>query len=298
MKSTIAIDLGGTKIEYILSHDKLKTIEVRERVACEQFKGYEHLVDQITGIINNLLAKCPNGAVVGIGVPGANNPMTGLIRNSNIQTILNRPLKQDIETVVGQSISMDNDGLCFTLSEAIFGAGKDYNNVLGVILGTGVGGGLVIDKKPYSGRSGIACEVGHMTINFEGITCWCGRKGCFEAYTSGTATQQYYTSLTGESKKLAEIFTSAEQNVEPDLSIIQRLYAMLGQGIANLIMNLDPDVIVIGGGISNQPSLLTELKKHTSNYLFNKTLETPIVLNQRGDSSGVFGAALLAQTNL
>lgn len=290
----IGIDLGGTKTELILTEENPLEVVARTRVPTGQENGYDFIVGQIAGLVKEFLKQCPSPPSIGIGIPGTLNHKTGLVRNANTQCLIGKPFGKDLAAAIGLPIFVENDANCFALSEALFGAGKGYGRVMGIIMGTGLGGGLVENGHLWTGSMGIAGEFGHSTINYNGPACWCGNKGCLEVYISGTAAETFYQDLTGTRKKLAEIYEDylAQRSIAAQKTI-DHLIFHFGLGMANLITCYDPDLLVIGGGVSNLPILYDLGVKAVRSHIFNDELTTPIVQNRLGDSSGVYGAALL-----
>ncbi len=295
MIKRIGIDMGGTKTEIMLTEDNPQKIIERKRVPTQADKGYEFILQQTAALIKDYIKLCDESPLIGIGIPGSINPKTGLVRNANTVCLIGHQLKKDLEALVQLPIRIENDANCFTLSEALLGAGKGYNSVMGLIMGTGMGGGIVVSGKIWGGLHGIAGEFGHTSINYDGPECWCGRKGCLELYISGTGVERNYLQLTGKKRKLKDIYQDFENNTDTAANqVINNLMFNFGRGIANLIVTYDPDIIVIGGGVSNIPLLYTEGINEISKQVFNDEMETPVVKNKLGDSSGIYGAALLA----
>ena len=286
----IGIDLGGTKIEGILVDEKFDLI-VRKRVETHQENGYDSIVKSITSLVNELKSKTNVDTSVGVCTPGISDTNSGLIKNSNTQCLIGMPLKTDIEKKLGYKIFMENDANCFALAESSLGAGKGYNIVFGVILGTGVGGGIVINGSLHKGRTNIAGEWGHHTLHPNGRQCYCGKQGCVETYISGPALENNWSVLTGKKESLQTITEnhSDEKKEEWKRNFLENF----GIGIANVIDILDPDAIILGGGVSNIPFLYDEGKKIVFEKVFSDSVDTPILKNQLGDSAGVFGACLL-----
>ncbi len=287
----IGIDLGGTKIEGILLDDKLNVIE-RTRIPTQQEKGYKSIIDSIVSLIDELKTKSNYTVTIGISAPGAISKKTGLIKNSNTKCLIGMPLKEDLQHALNQKIVMDNDANCFTIAEATLGAAKEHNVVFGVIMGTGVGGGIVINGNIHKGRTNIAGEWGHHTLRIDGNKCYCGKFGCVETYISGPALEKRWNKLTGKTESLSTII----QNIDDTTIGLQWKKEFLENfaiGLANVIDILDPDVIVLGGGISNIPFLYDEGRDYVYDKVFSDLVETPIIKNQLGDSAGVFGACLL-----
>jgi fructokinase len=228
---------------------------------------------------------------LGICTPGAISKKTGLIKNSNTQCLIGRSLKEDLENKLGKKISMENDANCFTMAESTLGIAVDYGLVFGVILGTGVGGGIVIDKKLHSGRTNIAGEWGHHTLHRNDNSCYCGKTGCVETYISGPSLENQWTKLTGKSQSLPEILSNIDNEIGKKWK--DEFLENFGYGLANVIDILDPDVIVLGGGLSNIDFLYTEGKESVYDKVFSDLVDTPILQNKLGDSAGVFGACML-----
>ncbi len=287
----IGIDLGGTKIEGILLDEKLNVLE-RTRIPTQQEKGYKSIIDSIASLVDSLKTKSNDSVSIGVSAPGAISKKTCLIKNSNTQCLIGMPLKEDLEQALHQKIAMDNDANCFTIAEATLGAARDHNVVFGVIMGTGVGGGIVINGNVHKGRTNIAGEWGHHTLRIDGNKCYCGKLGCVETYISGPALEKRWTKLTGKTESLSSI----TQNITDSPIGLQWKKEFLENfaiGLSNVIDILDPDVIVLGGGISNIPFLYDEGRDYVYDKVFSDLVETPILKNQLGDSAGVFGASLL-----
>jgi fructokinase len=284
----IGIDLGGTKTEGILLNENLEPIE-RKRIPTPQ-NDYNAVLNSIVDLVNDLKTKT-NESTIGICTPGAISKKTGLIKNSNTQCLIGMPLKEDLEKAMEQKVLMENDANCFAMAEAKMGAAKDYNMVFGVIMGTGVGGGIVINKKIHQGRTNIAGEWGHHTLHQNGNKCYCGKTGCVETYISGPALEKKWNELTGKQESLPQII----QNFDNDIATQWKNEFLnnFGTALANVIDILDPDAIVLGGGVSNISFLYDEGKKAVYDKVFSDLVDTPILKNQLGDSAGVFGASLL-----
>lgn len=289
------IDLGGTKIEGVVLEAGETEPRCRIRIATEAEKGYQHIVGQMHRLLEQM--KVQTGlqpAAVGIGTPGVLDPQTQTLKNSNTLCLNGQPLKADLEKALGIPAELANDANCFALAEARLGAGKGAETVFGIILGTGVGGGVVVRERVLYGCQGIAGEWGHNVLDGEGPPCYCGKRGCVEKFLAGPALQEYYTSLSGKNWTLAEIVRSCEGGSDVHArATVQRLVAYFGKAIAYLINILDPHVIVLGGGVSNVDLLYSEGVRAAMPYVFNNRLETKVVKNQLGDSAGVFGAAML-----
>ena len=292
----IGIDLGGTKIEGILLDESGKILE-RKRVPTKRENGYQYIVNEIASVVKDLQKLSKIGTSVGICTPGAISPQTGRIKNSNTVCLIGQPLKEDIEKQIGQPIKMENDANCFVMAESVMGAARGYNVVFGVILGTGVGGGIVINYKVHRGRMAIAGEWGHHTLYPNGNQCYCGNKGCVETYISGPSLEKRWTELTDETKSLRDIISEARQLMKDQEKLYlkwkRELICNFGIALANVIDILDPDAIVLGGGVSNIPFLYNDGIKSVYKNVFSNNVDTPILKNELGDSAGVFGAAYL-----
>lgn len=285
----IGIDLGGTKIEGICLDETLKVTE-RKRIPTNQQNGYKHIVNSITSLINDI-TKDISDCSVGVCTPGAISKKTGFVKNSNTQCLIGMPLKEDLENSLGKKILIDNDANCFAMAEAKMGAGMGFGVVFGVIMGTGVGGGIVIDGKVHKGRTYIAGEWGHHTLHQNGNPCYCGRSGCVETYISGPALEKHWMQLTGRTESLPTIVQNLDS--ENGQKWKKEFLDDFGVSLANVIDILDPDAIILGGGVSNIDFLYTEGKNSVYRNVFSDLVDTPILQNKLGDSAGVFGAAML-----
>lgn len=283
----VGIDLGGTKIEGICI-DQNNSVIQRKRIPTNQQKGYSHIVDSIVSLVRDITKEIGDYSI-GICTPGAISKKTGLIKNSNTQCLIGKPLREDLEKSLGRKIKMENDANCFAMAEAILGSGVGYSMVFGVIMGTGVGGGIVIDGEIHHGRTNIAGEWGHHMLHQNGNQCYCGRSGCVETYISGPALEKRWTDITGRKEPLSEIIDNSELNLQWKQEFLDNF----GISLANVIDILDPDVIVLGGGLSNIDFLYSEGQKSVYRNVFSDIVDTPIIRNKLGDSAGVFGAALL-----
>lgn len=294
------IDLGGTKIEgVILKSAEEPEVLVRLRVPTEQQHGYGHILNQVKKLID-LMSKEAGGRPekIGIGTPGALDPKAGTLKNSNTTCLNGKPFKADLERLIKIPIIMANDANCLALAETKMGVvkshGIDAEVVFGVIMGTGVGGGLIVNGKIINGRHGIAGEWGHNYLDDSGGQCYCGKIGCVETVISGPFTQKYYTSLTGEKLNLKDIVDLHRSGTDPNATkSIQRLTHFFGKAISVVIDVIDPDVVVIGGGVGNIDELYTDGVKSARDFVFNDSLETIFLKPELGDSAGVFGAAML-----
>ena len=292
------IDLGGTKIEIALC-DPAKPAEalIRRRCETEAHRGYDHILSRIAALVAEAeeLANLKRPAQIGIATPGTVDPVSGELKNSNTTCLNGRPLRQDLAAALGCEITMANDANCFTLAEALWGAGRGGKVVVGLILGTGVGGGICIEGKVLNGLHGIAGEWGHNPIPGEDRLCYCGRRGCVETVIAGPSLERSYRESGGEHLKLPAICARAEAGEDLANQTLARLRDKFGQAIAAVINILDPDAIVVGGGVGNIPLLYEEpVREAIRRHLFNPELKTKILRPLLGDSAGVFGAALLS----
>ncbi|HEY5297360.1 MAG TPA: ROK family protein [Verrucomicrobiae bacterium] len=289
----IGIDLGGTKIEGIVLAATGREL-VRKRIETQSASGYLHILNRIKSLHDELAANCSGSShTFGIGTPGTISPRTGLLKNSNTVCMNGQPLKADLEKILGRKIEIQNDANCFAMAEALHGAGAGKKLVFGVIMGTGCGGGIVHHGEVITGAQGIAGEWGHMSINPEGPLCFCGRRGCVETYISGGGLQARYTEQFGIKKSFKEIENDFYRGDPNAVEFVKIFFRNLGRALANLINILDPDAIVLGGGVSNFAALYSEGIAEVAKFVLNDRLETPIVKNRLGDSAGVLGAALI-----
>ncbi len=290
------VDLGGTKIECAVLENPTSTYTLaRKRIPTEPQKGYAHILDQIKRLIDKVANEVGSRpTTIGIGTPGTLEPSTQTLKNSNTVCLNGKPFKRDLEEILGLPIEIANDANCFALAETRLGAAKGASVVFGVIMGTGVGGGIVVNGKVLNGKQGIAGEWGHNTLEKNGEQCYCGKRGCVETVLSGVWLERFYQKQSGQTRKLKDIVERHLRNEdEHATATMHRLTENFGKAIAVVINILDPDVIVLGGGVGNIDLLYTDGVKTIKRYVFNHTLETKIVKPLLGDSAGVFGAAML-----
>jgi len=290
MGNKLGIDLGGTKIEAVVINDAFQVVE-RKRVATNREEGYNAILERIIRLASELMKIGKVDGPVGICTPGAIDFQTGTLKNSNTVCLIDKPLKSDLESALSLPILMENDANCFALAEAILGAAKDFRLVFGVVLGTGCGGGVVINKNIHRGPNHISGEWGHHVLFPNGKDCYCGNKGCTESYISGTALEKEWKTLTGEFKRVTDIIDEKAYLAHPEWK--ENFINYFGAALANVIDILDPDAVVLGGGLSKLEMLYTEGKNSIAKATFSKTLVTPVLKNKLGDSAGVFGAAML-----
>ncbi len=296
----LGVDLGGTKIEAALvdvREDALNVI-TRQRVPTESAEGYDAILHRTSDLVTTIAATATvdlRTLAVGVGMPGNVERRSGVVKNSNTVCLNGRPFRADLERELGRKIAFENDANCFALAEARFGAARAHAKgvVFGVILGTGVGGGLVVRGEAWSGPQGIAGEWGHHAIRpTSSDSCYCGKRGCLELYASGPAVERDYARRSGRTLDLADIARARGSDRDADAAI-EGLVDAFGRGLANVIAILDPSAIVLGGGVSNLDLLYDEGVARIARYVFNDELTTPVLRNALGDSAGVLGAALL-----
>lgn len=308
MQTYWGIDLGGTKIEgVVLSAPSPNAVIIRKRIDTEAQKGYDHILNQMVGLIDMLKAETGlQPERIGFSTPGTFDPARQAMKNCNTTVLNGKPMKQDLARLLNLPVEVANDANCLALAEAtmgvIPGAVPLYQTVFGVIMGTGVGGGIVVrakgrDKRPFvlNGLQGIGGEWGHNILEENGYPCYCGKRGCVEKVISGPALQQYYQQVSGEARTMQEIIDRYQQGNDLVASqTINRLLEYFGRAISVIINILDPDAIVLGGGLGNIDLLYTEGVERARKYVFNsRELNTPFLKPKLGDSAGVFGAAML-----
>ncbi len=297
----LGIDLGGTKIEGIVLDARGRTL-ARRRVATPR-EDYPATVAAVAGLVAALEHEAAARGSVGVGIPGAVSPQTGRIKNANSTWLIGAAFNRDLAAALDRPVRLANDANCFALSEAVDGAAAGAGVVFGVILGTGVGGGVVIDGKVLAGRNAIAGEWGHNPLPWPrdeerpGPTCYCGKQGCIETFLSGPGLARDYAAGEGSPASPPaspeEIETRAEAGEAAALAALDRYQDRLARGLAQVIDLLDPDVIVLGGGLSNLPRLYQSLPARLPAYVFSDRVDTELRPPRHGDSSGVRGAAWL-----
>jgi predicted NBD/HSP70 family sugar kinase len=298
---SFGIDLGGTKIEgAVVDPARPDCAVARLRVPTESARGYAHVISQVAKLVAMLEADSgvKRPACVGIGTPGVIDPATGILKNSNTTCLNGRRVGEDLAAALGVEARLANDANCFAHAEAMFGAGRNRRVVVGLILGTGCGGGVVVDGKVLDGLHGIAGEWGHNPICGERTPCYCGRRGCVETVISGPALERFYREHSGRSLGLAKVAVRAAAGDRPAQATLRRLRAKFGEAIAAVINILDPDAVVIGGGVGNLELLYgEETRRAVLRHVFNTQLRTEFLRPTLGDSAGVFGAAMLTASS-
>lgn len=294
------LDLGGTKIEgIVLNSDDNNAILARTRVATEAAQGYQHIINQVLKLIKILEEETGlKASRIGMGTPGTTDPITGLMKNSNTTCLNGMPFQKDLENQSGLQFVMANDANCFAVAEAKMGhAAEKYADaevVFGVIMGTGVGGGLVVRGQIINGRQGIGGEWGHTFLDQSGGVCHCGRVGCVETIIAGPSIERWYALKSGHARPLKDIVERYRDNTDPIAKdAMKRLFHFFGKGMAQVINIVDPDVIILGGGLSNIVEIYEHGVEEVRKHVFNHQLDTVFLPPKLGDSAGVFGAALL-----
>jgi fructokinase len=293
----IGIDLGGTKTEAIALASATVVAARRRRPTPHD---YAATLDAIAGLVAELESETGRTATVGVGIPGVVTRATGLVKNANSTWLIGRPLQADLEARLARPIRVANDANCFTLSEAIDGAGQGSETVFGVILGTGVGGGIAIRQRIHDGPNQVAGEWGHNPLPWmtdeersSAPPCYCGKSGCIETFLSGPGFELDYARLGGARRSSPDIVRAAAAGDPQAIQARRRYEDRLARGLAAVINLLDPDAIVLGGGMSNLPDLPAAVSALLPRYVFSDTVLTKVLPNAHGDSSGVRGAAWL-----
>ncbi len=294
----IGIDLGGSKIEGVALEDDGRE-SARSRIETPA-GDYRKTVDAVAALVRRIERETARRGTVGIGIPGAISPRNGLVKNANSTCLIGRPLGRDLEAALGRPVRLANDANCFAVSEATDGAARDAPVVFGVILGTGVGGGVVIGGTPLEGLNAIGGEWGHNPLPWPrgqgetpGPSCYCGKKGCIETFLSGPGLAGDYRENGGRDLEAAEVAARAEKGESQALEALERYEDRLARSLATVINIIDPDIIVLGGGLSNMERLYENVPKLWPDWIFSDHAETRLLRNLHGDSSGVRGAAWL-----
>ncbi|HSH41577.1 MAG TPA: ROK family protein [Arenicellales bacterium] len=288
----IGIDLGGTKTEGLLLAPDGQALE-RRRVATPAAGGYRAIIAALRDLALDLEARAGAPCRVGVCTPGAISARTGRLKNSNTTCLNGRDIKRDLESALERPVMIENDANCFALSEAVDGAGRHHSVVFGVIMGTGVGGGLVVDRRLHSGRQHIAGEWGHNILEADGPLCYCGKRGCVEVFLSGPGLLADWPDPRSRPAGVPELLERERRGDPVAIAVMDRFYRRFGSALSTVVNILDPDVIVLGGGLSNLDGLYTRGVDALADCVFNDELATPVLKNRHGDSSGVRGAAWL-----
>jgi fructokinase len=293
----IGIDLGGTKIEGLALDDDGREVD-RRRVAAPR-GGYDHTIRAIVDLVTTIETAIKTKGTVGVGIPGAISPATGLIKNANSTWLIGHPLGEDLSRALDRPVRLANDANCFALSEAADGAAAGASVVFGVIIGTGTGGGLVVNGQIVDGANAIAGEWGHNPMpspeddERPGPPCYCGRSGCIETFLSGPALARDYIALGGDDLSAKDVAGRAARGDPRAISCIERYERRFARAIASIINVIDPDVIVLGGGVSNIARLYENVPRLWAPYIFSDHVATRLLRATHGDASGVRGAAWL-----
>ena len=293
----IGIDLGGTKIEGLALGDDGREL-ARHRIAAPR-GSYDDTIRAVVHLVADLETQTQQRGTVGIGIPGAISPATGLIKNANSTWLIGRPFERDLSRAVDRPVRLANDANCFALSEATDGAAAGASIVFGVIIGTGTGGGLVVHGRVVSGANAIAGEWGHNPLpapdddERPGPRCYCGRSGCIETFLSGPALARDYVAHGGDDVAAIEVAARGEAGDARALACLDRYERRFARAIASVINVVDPDVIVLGGGLSNMRRLYERVPAHWAEHVFSDRVGTRLVPAKYGDASGVRGAAWL-----
>jgi fructokinase len=293
----IGIDVGGTKIE-ALAIDSRGVELARHRIDTPR-DDYDATIAAIAGLVHRLEEMTESNGTVGAGIPGSISRITGLVKNANSTWLNGRPLDKDLIAALGREVRVANDANCFAVSEATDGAAAGGDVVFGVILGTGCGGGVAIGGRVQEGPNGVAGEWGHNSLpwprpeEYPGPACYCGKRGCMEMWVSGTGIALDYRTVTGKTLTTQEIVSQFEAGDVEAIAAMGRFEDRLARGLAQVINTLDPDVIVIGGGVSRVKHIYQKLPEKLKEYVFGGEVSTPVLPAMYGDSSGVRGAAWL-----
>lgn len=292
------LDLGGTKMEAVLLNEAGEIVWRQRRPTPSE--NYEAIIETIAELVGEADRESTQEISIGIGMPGSLSPKTGLVRNSNTQCLNGRAIQQDLESKLARQVRLANDANCFALSEATDGAGAGAQSVFGVIIGTGCGGGLVFNGELQNGANSIGGEWGHNPLaapraeELPGPPCYCGRHGCNEVWISGSGFARDHEAVTGEKLTAEEIIASDSDTAKASF---ERLCDRIARALGAVINVVDPDVIVLGGGLSNVDALYTHIPEIWDAYIFSDVIETRLVKNKHGDASGVRGAAWLWPLN-
>ena len=301
MTTQIGIDLGGTKIEVAVLDDQGQFMfRHRQASPSHSYAAILNTIAELVTLARQTLA-LPAPSVVGIGMPGCLDAQTQRVRGSNTQAMNHQPLKADLQQVLGCEVRLENDANCLALSEALDGAGARAQVVFAAILGTGCGGGVVVNRQLLSGRHAIAGEWGHNPLPWPSAEelniapCWCGQTGCIETWLSGTGFALDHARVNGEERSAVEIIQAMRKGDSSATATFERYVNRLGRALAQLVNLLDPDCIVLGGGMSNVQEIYPKIQAAMQPYVFGIQVNTPVLAAQHGDSSGVRGAAWLSR---
>jgi fructokinase len=293
----VGVDLGGTKIEFVALEKDGRELH-RHRVATPRH-DYDGTMRAIKEGVEGIEKELHRTATVGVGIPGTMSLLTHTVKNANSTWMIGKPFDRDLSNALGREVRCANDANCLAVSEATDGAGAGKRVVFAVILGTGCGGGLAVEGRVHNGRNGVAGEWGHMTMpwmrpeEYPGPECYCGFKGCIETFISGTGLEADYERATKTKLRGREIIAKSDAGDAEALACLERYEDRLARSLAQLVNIVDPDIIVLGGGVSQVPRLYKNVPNHLKDYVFGREADTPVVVAKHGDASGVRGAAWL-----
>jgi fructokinase len=288
----IGIDLGGTKTEAVLLDPGDATV-LQERRATPLSEGYDAVLGSVALMVRDAAALVPAGRSysVGVGIPGSIDAASGLVRNANSVCLIGRPFQADLERLLARDVVVRNDADCFTLAECRAGAGAGFGVVFGVIMGTGCGGGISVSGVVREGPHRICGEWGHFSVDPLGAPCYCGNRGCVETKLSGSGVEAAYLGRYGSRLSMEAIVAGARKGEPRCREAFDTFLDDFGRCLGGVISILDPDAVVLGGGLSNIDELYREGMERVRHYAFHEDLRTPVLRNRLGDSAGVFGAA-------
>ncbi len=296
----LGIDLGGTKIETILLDPAGHTL-LRDRMATPRDSHgpieYANIRDAVATLIRDTLENVSKNdtCTIGVGIPGTINDRTGRVQNANTTGLIGHRFQEDLEKILHRPVAMENDANCFTLAEATQGSAKGYYLVFGIILGTGCGGGISIGGRIHTGRHRIGGEWGHFSVDPDGARCYCGNRGCVETKISGGGVERSFYERTGRRVSFKQILDGYHHGDSLCTAVFEQFLDDFGRCLGGLISVLDPDAVVLGGGVSNIDELYTLGIERVRRYAFHERVETPILRHQLGDSAGVIGAAWIGK---
>jgi len=296
-KVRIGIDLGGTKIEFVALERDGRELH-RHRVPTPR-GDYDGTVRAIKEGVEQIERELQRSATVGVGIPGTISRITHTVKNANSTWMNGKPFDRDLCNALGREVRCANDANCLAVSEATDGAGAGKRLVFAVILGTGCGGGLAVDGRVHNGRNGVAGEWGHTVLpwmrpdEYPGPACYCGLRGCIETWISGTGLEEDYARATKTKLRGKEIIARGEEGEADAVACVKRYEDRLTRSLSQLVNILDPDVIVVGGGVSQVPRLYQNVPSRLKEYVFGREADTPVLVAKHGDASGVRGAAWL-----
>ena len=289
------IDVGGTKLEGAILDSLTGDVVTRVRIPTQAEQGYDHILDRVGMLVRQMedATGLTRPARIGIGTPGIADRVTGIMKNCNTVCMNGKPMPQDLTDILGVEVRIGNDANCFALAEARLGAAKGLAVVFGIIMGTGVGGGLVVQGHVLAGAHGIAGEWGHLVLTPDGDACYCGKRGCVETVISGPALERFYERHSGTRLTMREIATRTD---DPHArATLDRLVCEFGRAAAAIVNIVDPDALVLGGGVGSVRELHENARSALAPWVFHDSVRTQVLQPRLGDSAGVFGAAMLVE---